>query len=67
MCFLFSVLFQYYKQLNVRIVLTGLEIFKDGNPFSVEGNAGDVLGRFVKWRKETLLPRHRHDVGQLIV
>lgn len=57
----------YYKQLNVRIVLTGLEIFKDGNPFSVEGNAGDVLGRFVKWRKETLLPRHRHDVGQLIV
>ncbi|XP_073345808.1 disintegrin and metalloproteinase domain-containing protein 9 [Pagrus major] len=57
----------YYKQLNIRVVLTGLEIFKDSNPFSVEGNAGDVLGRFVKWRKNTLLPRHRHDIGQLLV
>ncbi|XP_056153446.1 disintegrin and metalloproteinase domain-containing protein 9 [Lampris incognitus] len=57
----------YYKQLNIRVVLVGLEVFKAGNPFSVEGSAGEVLGRFVKWRKETLLPRIRHDVGQLIV
>ncbi|TMS22154.1 Disintegrin and metalloproteinase domain-containing protein 9 [Larimichthys crocea] len=34
----------YYKQLNIRIVLVGLEIFKDVNPFSVDGSAGDVLG-----------------------
>ncbi|XP_010739201.3 disintegrin and metalloproteinase domain-containing protein 9 [Larimichthys crocea] len=57
----------YYKQLNIRIVLVGLEIFKDVNPFSVDGSAGDVLGRFVKWRKASLLPRIRHDIGQLIV
>ncbi|KAM9336916.1 disintegrin and metalloproteinase domain-containing protein 9 [Symphorus nematophorus] len=57
----------YYKQLNIRVVLVGLEIFKDSNPFSVDGRAGDVLGRFVKWRKNTLLPKIRHDVGQLIV
>lgn len=57
----------YYKQLNIRVVLVGLEIFKDSNPFSVDGGAGEVLGRFVKWRKTTLLPRIRHDVGQLIV
>uniref|UniRef100_A0A3B4ESP8 Disintegrin and metalloproteinase domain-containing protein 9-like n=1 Tax=Pundamilia nyererei TaxID=303518 RepID=A0A3B4ESP8_9CICH len=27
----------YYKQLNIRVVLVGLEIFKDSNPFSVDG------------------------------
>uniref|UniRef100_A0A3Q1GMD2 ADAM metallopeptidase domain 9b n=1 Tax=Acanthochromis polyacanthus TaxID=80966 RepID=A0A3Q1GMD2_9TELE len=64
---LFSILFQYYKQLNIRVVLVGLEIFKDSNPFSVDGSAGEVLGRFVRWRKSTLVPRLRHDVGQLIV
>uniref|UniRef100_A0A3Q3ETK4 ADAM metallopeptidase domain 9b n=1 Tax=Labrus bergylta TaxID=56723 RepID=A0A3Q3ETK4_9LABR len=57
----------YYKQLNIRVVLMGLEIFKDGNPFSVDGSAGEVLGNFVKWRKESLLPKIRHDVGQLVV
>uniref|UniRef100_A0A3P9LVE5 Zgc:174164 n=1 Tax=Oryzias latipes TaxID=8090 RepID=A0A3P9LVE5_ORYLA len=57
----------YYKELNIRIILVGLEIFKDTNPFSVEGSAGDVLERFVKWRKSTLIPKIRHDIGQLII
>ncbi|XP_023269129.1 disintegrin and metalloproteinase domain-containing protein 9-like isoform X1 [Seriola lalandi dorsalis] len=57
----------YYKQLNIRVVLVGLEIFKDGNPFDVDGSAGDVLGRFVQWRKTTLIPKIRHDIGQLLV
>ncbi|XP_012720861.2 disintegrin and metalloproteinase domain-containing protein 9 isoform X1 [Fundulus heteroclitus] len=57
----------YYKPLNIRVVLVGLEVFKDSNPFSVEGSAGEVLGRFVQWRKNTLLPKIRHDIGQLIV
>uniref|UniRef100_A0A3P8TZW8 ADAM metallopeptidase domain 9b n=1 Tax=Amphiprion percula TaxID=161767 RepID=A0A3P8TZW8_AMPPE len=57
----------YYKQLNIRVVLVGLEIFTDSNPFSVDGSAGEVLGRFVRWRKTTLVPRLRHDLGQLIV
>ncbi|KAK6293914.1 hypothetical protein J4Q44_G00362400 [Coregonus suidteri] len=57
----------YYKKLNIRVVLVGLEIFKEANPFSVEGSAGEVLGRFVKWRTTELLPRIRHDDAQLIV
>lgn len=57
----------YYKQLNIRVVLVGLEIFKDSNPFSVEGSGGDVLGNFVQWRKTFLIPKIRHDIGQLIV
>lgn len=62
-----NLLDSYYKQLNIRIALIGLEIFNKENPFNVEGSAGEVLSRFVKWRKEELLPRLRHDVGQLIV
>ncbi|XP_047232371.1 disintegrin and metalloproteinase domain-containing protein 9 isoform X2 [Girardinichthys multiradiatus] len=57
----------YYKPLNIRVVLVGLEVFKESNPFSVDGSAGDVLGAFVNWRKSTLLPKIRHDIGQLIV
>ncbi|KAK0142131.1 Disintegrin and metalloproteinase domain-containing protein 9 [Merluccius polli] len=57
----------YYKQLNIRVALVGLEIFKDANPFEVELPAGDVLTSFVRWRKVNLLPRIQHDVAQLIV
>uniref|UniRef100_A0A8C0YDD7 ADAM metallopeptidase domain 9b n=1 Tax=Cyprinus carpio carpio TaxID=630221 RepID=A0A8C0YDD7_CYPCA len=57
----------YYTQLNIRIALIGVTIFDKENPFSVEGNPGEVLGRFVQWRKTNLLPQLRHDVGQLIV
>ncbi|XP_026171510.1 disintegrin and metalloproteinase domain-containing protein 9 isoform X2 [Mastacembelus armatus] len=57
----------YYKQLNIRVVLVGLKIFSSGNPFDVNGSAGEVLKRFVDWRKTDLLPDIRHDIGQLIV
>ncbi|KAK3529367.1 hypothetical protein QTP70_029472 [Hemibagrus guttatus] len=57
----------YFKQLNIHIVLVGLEIFETDNPFEVEGNASDVLGRFVDWRKKNLTSRVRNDMSQLIV
>ncbi|XP_054625073.1 disintegrin and metalloproteinase domain-containing protein 9 isoform X1 [Dunckerocampus dactyliophorus] len=57
----------YYRQLNIRVALVGVEIFKDANPFPVEGSAGDVLRSFVRWRRSDLLPRNRHDVAQLLV
>nr|XP_057917011.1 disintegrin and metalloproteinase domain-containing protein 9 isoform X2 [Doryrhamphus excisus] len=57
----------YYKQLNIRIALVGLEIFRDANPFPVEGSAGDVLRSFVRWRRSELWPRKRHDMAQLLV
>ncbi|XP_049614343.1 disintegrin and metalloproteinase domain-containing protein 9 isoform X3 [Syngnathus scovelli] len=57
----------FYKPLNIRMVLVGLEIFSEPNPFQVEDTAGTVLRSFVKWRKSDLLPRKRHDIGQLVV
>ncbi|XP_069773910.1 disintegrin and metalloproteinase domain-containing protein 9-like isoform X2 [Narcine bancroftii] len=56
-----------YRALNIRIVLVGLEIWSVGNQISVTGGAGEVLGRFVQWREKDLLPRRRHDTGQLIL
>ncbi|KAJ3607586.1 hypothetical protein NHX12_024637 [Muraenolepis orangiensis] len=57
----------YYKRLNIRVALVGLEIFKDANPFDVELTASKVLKQFVDWRKTKLLPRVQHDDAQLIV
>ncbi|TRY58962.1 hypothetical protein DNTS_033931 [Danionella cerebrum] len=57
----------YYKQLNIRVSLIGLKIFDTENPFNVNGNAGDVLGRFVDWRRQELVPQLRNDVAQLVV
>lgn len=58
---------QYYSQLNIRIVLVGLEVFQTGNPFDVNGEARDVLSEFVLWRKNNLTSRVRNDMGQLVV
>lgn len=58
---------QYFRQLNIRIVLVDLEVFETGNPFDVNGDARDVLGAFVSWRKSNLTSRVRNDMGQLVV
>ncbi|XP_073684708.1 disintegrin and metalloproteinase domain-containing protein 9 [Garra rufa] len=57
----------YYKEINIRIALIGVTIFEQENPFSVDGSPGEVLKNFVQWRKTELLPKLRHDVGQLVV
>ncbi|XP_018616780.1 disintegrin and metalloproteinase domain-containing protein 9 isoform X2 [Scleropages formosus] len=57
----------YYKELNIRVALVGLEVLSSGNPFNVTGSAGSVLGNFVNWRKTSLSPRIRNDVAQLVV
>uniref|UniRef100_A0A8C6WWM8 Zgc:174164 n=1 Tax=Neogobius melanostomus TaxID=47308 RepID=A0A8C6WWM8_9GOBI len=57
----------YYKRLNVRVMLVHLEVFKESNPFSIEGEPGEVLSRFAKWRKDDLLPRSRNDMAQFVI
>ncbi|XP_029915346.1 disintegrin and metalloproteinase domain-containing protein 9-like isoform X2 [Myripristis murdjan] len=56
-----------YVQLNVRVVLVGLEIWSQQNLISTEGAAGEVLSRFTQWREKELVPRRRHDSAQLIL
>ncbi|XP_044301564.1 disintegrin and metalloproteinase domain-containing protein 9-like [Varanus komodoensis] len=57
-----------FSLLNIQIVLIGLEIWKNENPIDVEnGSAGDVLHRFVEWRRQHLMGKRRNDVSHLII
>lgn len=60
-------LFQYYRPLNVRVALTGMEIWSDQDKISVEKNPTSTLNNFLEWRTRDLLPRFRHDNAQLIM
>lgn len=56
-----------YVQLNVRVVLVGLEIWTQQNRINTDGAAGEVLSRFTQWREAELVGRRRHDSAQLIL
>lgn len=60
-------LFQFYRPLNVRVALTGLEVWSDRNRIRVEKSPADTLNNFLEWRTRDLLPRLRHDNAQLIM
>ncbi|XP_061573725.1 disintegrin and metalloproteinase domain-containing protein 15 isoform X6 [Cololabis saira] len=57
----------FYRPLNVRVALTGLEIWSDRNQIQVEKNPTDTLNNFLEWRTRELLPRLRHDNAQLVM
>ncbi|XP_078143453.1 disintegrin and metalloproteinase domain-containing protein 12 [Centroberyx gerrardi] len=57
----------FYRPLNVRVALTGLEIWSDRDKIQVEKNPTDTLNRFLEWRTRELLPRLRHDNAQLVM
>lgn len=54
-------------QLNVRVVLVGLDIWTKQNLINTEGGASEVLSRFTQWREKELVSRRRHDSAQLIL
>ncbi|KAM8827067.1 disintegrin and metalloproteinase domain-containing protein 12 isoform 3-T4 [Synchiropus picturatus] len=57
----------FYRPLNVRVALTGLEIWSDRDKIIVEKNPADTLNNFLDWRTRELLPRLRHDNAQLVM
>ncbi|KAM9310214.1 disintegrin and metalloproteinase domain-containing protein 12 isoform 2-T2 [Pholidichthys leucotaenia] len=57
----------FYRPLNVRVALTGLEIWSDRDKIPVEKNPTDTLNNFLQWRTRDLLPRLRHDNAQLVM
>lgn len=60
-------LFQFYRPLNVRVALIGLEIWSDKDKIQVEKSPTETLSNFLEWRTRELLPRLRHDNAQLIM
>uniref|UniRef100_A0A8C2WZQ3 ADAM metallopeptidase domain 15 n=1 Tax=Cyclopterus lumpus TaxID=8103 RepID=A0A8C2WZQ3_CYCLU len=59
--------FQFYRPLNVRVALTGLEIWSDRDKIRVEKSPTETLNHFLEWRTRELLPRLRHDNAQLVM
>ncbi|KAK3551142.1 hypothetical protein QTP70_013907, partial [Hemibagrus guttatus] len=57
----------FYRPLNVRVALVGLEIWSDQDKILIDKSPSDTLNRFLDWRNRELLPRLRHDNAQLIM
>ncbi|XP_060726338.1 disintegrin and metalloproteinase domain-containing protein 15 isoform X2 [Tachysurus vachellii] len=57
----------FYRPLNVRVALVGLEIWSDQDKILIDKSPSDTLSRFLDWRTRELLPRLRHDNAQLIM
>ena len=55
-----------YSQLQVSVILTSLEIWSDLNKISTDGDAHEVLQRFVSWREKNLL-QSSHDLTYLLM
>ncbi|MGH0119417.1 UNVERIFIED_CONTAM: hypothetical protein FKN15_022552 [Acipenser sinensis] len=56
---------KFYKALNIRIALIGLEIWTDRDQISVSENPYSTLGAFLTWRRKQLIHR-KNDNAQLI-
>lgn len=57
---------QFYRPLNIRVVLVGVEVWNDIDKCPVSQDPFASLHEFLDWRKETLLPRKSHDNAQLV-
>ncbi|XP_074865421.1 disintegrin and metalloproteinase domain-containing protein 19 isoform X3 [Carettochelys insculpta] len=56
---------KFYRPLNIRIALVGLEVWTDRNKCDVSENSHSTLWSFLGWRRK-LLARKKHDNAQLI-
>ncbi|KAG8517481.1 Disintegrin and metalloproteinase domain-containing protein 12, partial [Galemys pyrenaicus] len=57
---------QFYRPLNIRVVLVGVEVWNDIDKCSISQDPFTSLHEFLDWRKMKLLPRKSHDNAQLI-
>ncbi|CAG09391.1 unnamed protein product [Tetraodon nigroviridis] len=55
-----------YRPVGIRVMLVGLEIWSYRDLIDVSSDPELTLGRFLKWRQWSLLPRTKHDNAQLI-
>ncbi|MCJ8730453.1 hypothetical protein PDJAM_G00184900, partial [Pangasius djambal] len=57
---------KFYRPLNIRVMLVGLEIWNSQNQIDVSNVPDHTLDRFLKWRQTDLLPRKKHDNAQFV-
>uniref|UniRef100_A0A8D0DWP1 ADAM metallopeptidase domain 19 n=1 Tax=Salvator merianae TaxID=96440 RepID=A0A8D0DWP1_SALMN len=56
---------KFYKSLNIRVALVGLEVWNDYNKCDISENPHSTLWSFLAWRRK-LLTYKKHDNAQLI-
>ncbi|NWT03756.1 ADA15 protein, partial [Mionectes macconnelli] len=56
----------FFRPLGVRVALLAVEIWSEGDRIAVGSSARAALERFLRWRREELLPRLPHDNAQLL-
>ncbi|XP_058050817.1 LOW QUALITY PROTEIN: zinc metalloproteinase-disintegrin-like NaMP [Ahaetulla prasina] len=56
----------YYKDLNIHVVLIGLEIWSDEDKIEINGSSEPTLKAFAAWRHSDLLKRKRNDNAHLL-
>uniref|UniRef100_A0A3B4A292 Peptidase M12B domain-containing protein n=1 Tax=Periophthalmus magnuspinnatus TaxID=409849 RepID=A0A3B4A292_9GOBI len=57
---------EFYRALNIRVALVGLEVWSDADKCPVTQDPFTTLHEFLDWRKVKLLPQRPHDNAQLI-
>uniref|UniRef100_W5MM71 ADAM metallopeptidase domain 12 n=1 Tax=Lepisosteus oculatus TaxID=7918 RepID=W5MM71_LEPOC len=57
---------KFYRALNIRVALVGLEVWSDVDKCSVTQDPFTTLHEFLDWRKTKLLPQRPHDNAQLV-
>ncbi|KAG8128475.1 hypothetical protein E2320_015315, partial [Naja naja] len=56
---------KFYRSLNIRIALVGLEVWNDYNKCDISENPHSTLWSFLAWRRKLLIHK-KHDNAQLI-
>ncbi|XP_032173849.1 disintegrin and metalloproteinase domain-containing protein 15 isoform X4 [Mustela erminea] len=56
----------FFRPLNVRVALVGLEAWTQRDLVEISRDPGLTLHRFLRWRERDLLPRLPHDSAQLV-
>ncbi|XP_077182519.1 disintegrin and metalloproteinase domain-containing protein 19 isoform X3 [Paroedura picta] len=56
---------EFYKSLNIRIALVGLEVWNNHNKCEISANPHSTLWSFLAWRRKLLMYK-KHDNAQLI-
>ncbi|NXX82562.1 ADA15 protein, partial [Urocolius indicus] len=56
----------FFQPLGVRVAVLAVEVWSGGDRVLVGSSAQAALERFLRWRREELLPRLPHDNAQLL-
>uniref|UniRef100_A0A8D1X239 A disintegrin and metallopeptidase domain 3-like n=1 Tax=Sus scrofa TaxID=9823 RepID=A0A8D1X239_PIG len=64
--YIFSLINNMFSQLKMTIMLTSLELWSDKNKILTNGDANEMLQKFVSWKEKKLFQRS-HDMAYLLI